>query len=149
MAPEIEQDSVVKNILFVIVQCTWGLCATLIGLVIFLKHIRCPHRWYRGAVETRWISRYSGLNMGLFIFTPNGAPEHAKKVRVHEYGHCMQSVVLGPLMLIVGIISVIWGSHPYFVALRKEKHIRYTACFVESWASRWGELVTGETAIWD
>lgn len=61
----------------------------------------------------------------------------------------MQSVVLGPLMLIVGIISVIWGSHPYFVALRKEKHIRYTACFVESWASRWGELVTGETAIWD
>jgi hypothetical protein len=38
---------------------------------------------------------------------------------------------------------------PYFINLRREKKIPYTACFVESWASKWGELVTGEDAIWN
>ena len=49
----------------------------------------------------------------------------------------------------VGIISLVWGRHPYFTMLRKEKNLPYTACFVESWASKWGELATGEEAIWD
>ena len=31
----------------------------------------------------------------------------------------------------------------------EQKKIPYTACFVESWASKWGELVTGEEAVWD
>ena len=33
--------------------------------------------------------------------------------------------------------------------LREEKKLPYTSCFVESWASKWGELATGEEAIWD
>ena len=130
-------------------QCTWGLGATLIGLFIFLKHRKNLHRMYRGSVETVWDNPWGGLSMGLFIFTPNAEPEYQSKVRVHEYGHCMQSILLGPLMLIVGLLSVIWGSLPYFVNLRKEKNIPYTAFFVEKWASRWGEKATGETAIWD
>ena len=84
-----------------------------------------------------------------FIFTPNDEIKDSEKIRVHEYGHCIQSIVLGPLFLILGIISLVWGRHPYFDKLRKERKLRYTSCFVESLASKWGELATGEEAIWD
>ena len=50
--------------------------------------------------------------------------------------------------LIVGILSAVWGSHPYFVRMRKEKNIRYTSFFIEAWASRWGEKDKKEVAIW-
>ena len=89
------------------------------------------------------------MSLGLFIFTPREDVPNMEKIRVHEYGHCVQSLVLGPLYLIVGLISVIWARTPCFINLRREKKIPYTACFVESWASKWGELVTGEDAIWN
>ena len=137
-----------KRVFVMLLQCTWGIVQTLMGAVVFLKLIRCPHRLYRGCIETQWDSR-GGMSLGLFIFTPNEESERANKVRVHEYGHCIQSIVLGPLYLIVGLISVTWANLPYFRKLRREKKILYTSCFVESWASRWGEWVTGEDAIWN
>ena len=138
----------VKRILFIILQCTWGILPTLVGLFFFLKLNNYPHKTYRGCIDTRWDTR-SGLSLGLFIFTPNDEIKDADKIRVHEYGHCIQSIVLGPLFAVVGIISLVWGRHPYFVKLREEKKLPYTSCFVESWASKWGELATGEEAIWD
>lgn len=137
-----------KRILVMLLQCTWGIAQTLLGAIVFLKFIRYPHRIYRGCIDTRWDSR-GGMSLGLFIFTPDEETDRAEKVRVHEYGHCIQSIVLGPLYLIVGLISVSWANLPCFVKLRREKKIPYTACFVESWASKWGEWVTGEKAIWN
>ncbi len=121
---------------------------TLLGGIFFLKLRNYPHSVYRGCIDTKWNSR-SGLSLGLFIFTPNDEIEDAEKIRVHEYGHSIQSLVLGPLFLPFGIISLLWGRMPYYAKLRAEKHLPYTACFVESWASKWGELATGEDAIWD
>ena len=140
--------SLAKRILFILLQCTWGLLATLIGLGFFLANRKRPHRTYRGCIDTQW-NHYGGLSLGLFIFTPQDRQENAQLIRVHEYGHCIQSLVLGPLMLFVGIVSVLWGDLPYFAKLRKEKKLPYTACFVEAWASKWGEKVTGEKAIWE
>ena len=137
-----------KKFLIMFLQCTWGIVQTLMGAVVFLKLIRCPHRIYRGCIETGWDSR-GGMSLGLFIFTPREENDRTAKVRVHEYGHCIQSIVLGPLYLIVGLISVTWANLPYFRKLRRERHIPYTACFVESWASKWGEWVTGEEATWN
>ena len=138
----------VKRIVFIILQCTWGILPTLVGLFFCIKLKDYPHKTYRGCIDTRWNIR-SGLSLGLFIFTPNDEIEDAEKIRVHEYGHCIQSIVLGPLFAIIGIISLVWGRHPYFAKLREEKKLPYTSCFVESWASKWGELATGEEAIWD
>ncbi len=137
-----------RKILFVLLQCTWGIIPTMIGVIFFWKLRKYPHRIYRGCIETQWNTR-SGLSLGLFIFTPNDGIPDAEKIRVHEYGHCIQSIVLGPLFLIVGIISLLWGRLPYFAKCRKEKNLPYTSCFVEAWASKWGELATGEAAIWD
>ena len=137
-----------KRILFIILQCTWGLPQTILGAVFYLKNRHCPHKCYRGSMETQWSGR-GGMSLGLFIFTPREGTPNYEKVRVHEYGHCIQSLILGPAYLILGLISVCWANIPYFRKLRKEKKIRYTACFVESWASKWGELVTKEEAIWN
>ena len=137
-----------RRTLFIVLQCTWGIIPTLVGLFFFIKLKDHPHKTYRGCIDTRWQTR-SGLSLGLFIFTPNDEIEDAEKIRVHEYGHCLQSIVLGPLFVIVGITSLVWGRSSYFAKLRKEKNLPYTACFVESWASKWGELATNEEAIWD
>lgn len=113
----------------------------------FLANRDCAHQIYRCCIDTRWNAR-GGLSLGLFIFTPKDGVENAQPIRVHEYGHTIQSLVLGPLMLFVGIVSVAWGSLPCFVRLRREKGVPYTACFVEYWVSKWGELVTKEPAVW-
>ena len=138
----------IKKILYTIIQCTWGLGQTLIGFFIFLSLRKCEHKSYRCAIDTKW-NGTGGLSMGLFIFTPKDDVYNSQPIRVHEYGHTIQSLVLGPLFIFVGIISIAWGSLPYFAKLRKEKHLPYTACFVEAWASKWGELVTGEKAVWE
>ena len=136
-----------KRFLFILFQCTWGLPQTLLGAVIFLKHIRCPHRMYRGCIDTKWNSS-RGMSLGLFIFTPKEEDDRTETVRVHEYGHCIQSLLLGPLyLLVIGLISYSWANISYFRKMRWEKNIPYTACFVESWASKWGKWVTGEEAI--
>lgn len=144
-----KEHNTLKKLLFILWQCTWGLPQTLLGAIIFLKHIRCPHRVYRGCIDTKWNSR-GGMSLGLFIFTPQEEDERTEQVRVHEYGHCIQSMVLGPLYLIViGLVSYTWANLPYFRKMRREKHISYTACFVESWASKWGEWITKQCAIWN
>lgn len=142
------QMNIFKRIVFIILQCTWGLLPTLIGSLFFIRLChRYPHMGYRGCIDTQWNTR-SGLSLGLFLFTPNDEIPDAAKIRVHEYGHSIQSIVLGPLFLIIGLVSIAWGQLPCFARLRWEKKLPYTACFVESWASKWGELVTGEEAIW-
>ena len=138
-----------KELVFIVLQCTWGFLPTLLGGIFFIRlRRRYPHKRYRSCVDTQWNMR-SGLSLGLFVFTPNDEIPDAAKIRVHEYGHSLQSIVLGPLFWIIGLVSVVWGQLPYFSRLRREKNLPYTACFVESWASRWGELATGEDAIWD
>lgn len=137
-----------KKILFILVQCTWGLLQTLIGFGFFLVLRKRPHRMYRGCIDTQW-NHSGGLSLGLFIFTPPDSQANAGLIRVHEYGHAIQSLILGPLMLFVGIISIAWGNLPSFSRFRKRRKLPYTACFVEAWASRWGEWVTGDRAIWE
>ena len=83
---------------------------------------KCEHQFYRYCIDTKWNAK-GGLSLGLFIFTPKDEVENAQLIRVHEYGHTIQSLVLGPFMLFVGIISVAWGDLPYFRRMRWEKHV--------------------------
>ena len=65
---------------------------------------------------------------------------------VHEYGHTIQSLILGPLYLIVmGIPSALWAA--FGSKKRREKQIPYGAFFTEKWANQLGEWVTGEKSI--
>ncbi len=133
-----------KKLIYGILQILWGLPQTLLGFAVFLRLRKAPHFWYHGAVVTEWKKR-TGLSLGLFLFVPEG--KTGKDFLVHEYGHTIQSLVLGPLYLfVIGIPSAIWCNVPWFVKLRRKKKISYQKFYTERWANRLGEKTTGETA---
>lgn len=129
-----------KKLLFWIWQWTWGLPQNLVGLIVFLVCRKRPHGTYRGCITTRWNNRGS-MGMGMFLFLGSEDPQ----VRVHEFGHSVQSVILGPLFLpVMGIPSFLWCNIPYFRRLRKEKGISYYRFYPESTANWLGAKVSGE-----
>ncbi len=138
-----------KRIAYVLLQCTWGMFQSFLGGLIFLITISSPHECYRGCIVTRWRLN-QGLSTGLFIFIPRADTAEIRQMRVHEYGHTIQSLILGPLYLpVIGIPSAIWCMLPFFVHLREKKAIAYTSFFIEGSASKWGEKVTKEEALWN
>ncbi len=145
-----KEPSKLTRFLYLFVQFTWGLGQTIIGFLFFLIHIARPHRIYRCAIETKWKKRYAGLSLGPFIFVPDNEGDYFTGARVHEYGHTIQSLIMGPLYAIVGVISVGWGSilFPILKGTKKYKDLLYTKCFIEYWASWLGEKATGEKAAW-
>lgn len=126
-----------KIYIYRIWQCTWGILQTFLGLVLFLKHYQNKHYRYHGAVVTVWKSKTS-VSLGMFVFV-TAEPFFAKKFEgkisveelsgrllVHEYGHTIQSLILGPLYLVlIGIPSTLWGF--LLGKRRKEKQIPYGA----------------------
>ena len=128
-----------------ILQILWGFPQTLLGFAVFLCTVKAPHYRYHGAVVTEWKKR-TGLSLGLFLFIPEG--EEGKDFLVHEYGHTMQSLLLGPFYLfIIGIPSVLWCNLRCFAKLRRKKRISYQNLYTERWANRLGEKTTGEKAL--
>ncbi len=104
-----------------------------------MKHYQNKHYRYHGAVVTVWKSKTS-VSLGMFVFV-TAEPFFAKKFEgkisveelsdrllVHEYGHTIQSLILGPLYLVlIGIPSTLWGF--LLGKRRKEKQIPYGAFF--------------------
>lgn len=148
-----------RTALYWLIQCTWGLPQTLLGLVLLLLHRHDEHFPYHGALVTRWQGR-SSMSVGPFVFLtadPFFADKFAgqytreelsDRLLVHEYGHTIQSLVLGPLYLvIIGVGSTVWGWLPSLNRLRHEKQVSYFAFFTERWANRWGEAVTGRKSM--
>lgn len=126
-----------KVFLYRLAQLTWGLPQSLGGLILYLKYRNSPHHIYKGSIVTNWPKR-GGISLGMFTFIENkdGRQEYIKR---HEYGHTIQSLILGPLYLIVvGIPSFIWANIPYFINKRKRKHIAYNSFIVEKTADKLG-----------
>lgn len=129
-----------KHILFWLWQWTWGFPQTFVGFIVYLICRKCPHGTYRSCITTRWNNRGS-MGMGMFLFLGSEDPQ----VRVHEFGHSAQSLILGPLFLpVMGIPSLLWCNLPPCRRLRKKKNISYYRFYPESTANYLGSLVTGE-----
>ena len=112
-----------------------------------------------GAVITEWNDK-SSVSLGMFVFVTKEPyfynklkdgytkDELSRRLLVHEYGHTIQSLILGPLYLIViGIPSTLWGFLPNLHKKRKDDQISYFSFFTEDWANRLGEKVTGEMSM--
>lgn len=129
-----------RTLLFRIWQWTWGFPQTMIGFIVYLICRKQPHSTYHGCITTLWNIRGS-LGMGMFLFLGRDDPQ----VRVHEFGHSVQSLILGPLFLpIMGIPSFLWCNLPPCRRLRENKGVSYYRFYPESSANRLGALVTGE-----
>ena len=74
---------------------------------------------------------YGGISLGNFVYF---RPPLYKNMLLHEYGHCLQSRLLGPFYLIViGLPSLLWALwwHP-------GRRIGYYDFYTERWADRLG-----------
>ena len=130
-----------KTALFRLWQWTWGFPQTLLGFVIYLLSRHRPHEVYHGCVVTHW-GQGGSLGVGMFLFLGNTID---RRVLVHEFGHSVQSAILGPLFLpVMGIPSFLWCNLPPCRKLRREKGISYYSFYPESTANLLGSLATGE-----
>ena len=141
-----------KRRLYTIAQWTWGLPQTLIGSAVYLMHRKDHHFDYNGARVTVW-DKDSGVSLGKFIFVPSrrrGSRTHEEADRFlidHEYGHMIQSLILGPAyLLLVGAPSLIWNRLPYFARKRARTGRTYYSAPFEKTANQLGaKAAAGKT----
>lgn len=123
-------------------QVVWGLPQNVLGLTLLLG-LRGPRRrfWFRTAVVTEWTID-AGFSTGMFIFVPRGCP---RSLLLHEYGHTIQSLILGPLYLLVIVLpSLAWASTPRLRRFRACRNYSYYRFYCERWANLLVRRVTGE-----
>ena len=139
-----------KKGIYTLLQWTWGLPQTLIGSALYLAHRKDKHFNLNGACATVW-DKDDGLSLGKFIFLPKQeviksdepAAEDkivvSKDMAMHEYGHTVQSLILGPAyLLLVGLPSLVWSRHPHFKKKRMRTGLSYYAPIFEKTADRLG-----------
>lgn len=139
---------------YILLQWTWGILQNLIGFGIFLWHIKGRHFFYHGAVATVWESETFSLGMGMFIFMrrPREGEDITEipkngdffRVIVHEYGHTIQSIILGPLYLpVISIPSGLWCNLPLAAGYRRKNKVSYYDFYTEKWADDLGRKFAG------
>ena len=128
-----------KKIWYRLWQWTWGFPQTFLGFLLYLWNYSHKHYDYFGACVTEWKSD-NCVSLGMFLFVSEKA---GKRVLVHEYGHTVQSMVLGwTYLLIIGIPSALWEHLYYWKSYRKRNRRSYYSFYTESWADLWGYRVT-------
>ena len=148
--------NVAVRILYVACQWTWGILQNVIGFLVFVVMLKNRHSMFRGAIVTHWNHPYS-MGCGMFVFIGNHGRSYWSKekndkrnydVLVHEYGHIVQSIILGPLFVpVIAIPSLIWASLPYFSRLRMRKGLSYYWLYCEKWANTLGDKVCGNVRM--
>lgn len=145
--------NIINYILYTILQLTWGIIQNILGILLFIIlsiiDIKRKRFYYHGAICSCWKFSFSmGLGMFIFFGHTNKDEEFQQGVLVHEYGHTIQSIILGPLFFfVVAIPSTVWAFTPCFVKLRKENKASYFDLFCESWANKCGEDVLHLKAV--
>ena len=130
-----------KKFLYVLWQWTWGLPQNIVGAVIYLFYrIKgCPHFRYQGSLVTIWPIEAGSMSMGRYLFMYPGWKPDDKDLLRHEYGHTVQSLMLGPLfLLLIGLPSILWAGLPYYEKLRQKKNMDYDDAIQEHWANKLG-----------
>lgn len=105
--------------LFILLDFIWELPQNLIGILVKLVFIKYGKREVetirQGTCEIQNWSMYSGISLGWWQFTHKNAD---KNTASHEVAHSIESVVLGPLYLVlIGLPSIMWAGiiWPYFM----------------------------------
>lgn len=134
----------IKNFLYILIQCTWGFIQTLIGFVLFIKYAvkGCKREFYHGAIMTYHDGDWGGVSLGLFTFVSSKRDDSWLKDAIpHEYGHTIQSLLLGPFYnFIIGIPSFIWCNGKAGIE-KRSKGTSYYDFYTESWANKCAEKV--------
>lgn len=121
-----------KLFFYYLLQWTWGLPQNLLGLAVWLACKGEAQPRFGGAALKRW-RRSSSAGIGMFLFLEEG---YDRELLLHEYGHSLQSVILGPLFLIViGLPSLLWATLPVARRYRRRTGLSYYWFYPECWAN--------------
>ena len=141
------------SVLFYAIQWTHGVLQNLLGAVIalFVK-LRHPDRKserFRYARVFRW-NQPGSMSLGMFLFLGKYGESEERYVIRHEYGHSLQSLILGPLYLpVIGLPSFLRANVPVFAKNWRSGRKDYYDFYPERWANKLGrtrELMIAETA---
>ena len=135
-----------KRLLYIVWQYTWGLLQNLAGGTIyaFYRLRGCPHFAYQGALAVIWPVRSGSMSLGRFLFLHESYRPGDRALLAHEYGHTIQSLILGPLYLfVIGLPSLLWAGLPVFQRRRHDRHVSYYSFYPEKWANRIARKLTG------
>ena len=151
-----------KVLAYLLWQVVWGFPQTVLGACVLLANAGKPHFMHHGAIVTIWGLK-AGLSLGPFVFLNSwsrsslgdeGFDEPAPgivlndRLLVHEYGHTVQSLILGPAYLfVIGVPSYAWFKIPRLVRKRHATGLSYYAFYTEKWANHLGELVLGRPSM--
>lgn len=136
--------SKIGNILAIVGQFIWGIIQSLVGAILLLiakkmnKVISVTN--YKTVMlvnlDKSFLkgTTFRGVSLGGFIFIVKDLlGDETEEIIKHEYGHCLQSLLLGPLyLLVIGLSSVIWNV--FFKKYRVEKKVNYYSFYTEKWA---------------
>lgn len=141
----------INNFLYYVLQMTWGIIQNALGFLLYvfllLKNQRRARGRFFNAQVLSWDLDASAA-IGMFIFLSRRHLDNPTRVLVHEYGHTIQSCILGPLyLLIIGIPSFIWANYPRFERNRRRGKYTYSIFYPERWANYLGRKYTGLPSI--
>ena len=128
---------------------TWCFPQTFVGYLMYLSMRKCPREKYHGALVTTHAHGWGGVSFGMFTFIcTRGTPETRSMMRAHEFGHCVQSLMLGPLYLpLISLPSAVWCNSKRCKEYRKKNHISYYDFWTERWANSLAERFTGDRVM--
>ena len=133
-----------------IVLFLWELPQNILGVANLLIHAVHGSIMERSLERSRMFIkvRSGAVSLGFFIFWSDIGNELFlldERNKLHEFGHSVQSRILGPLyLLVVGIPSVsrVAYAHRYY-ARQGMRWTGYYEGFPENWADRLGKVRSG------
>lgn len=141
------------DVIFYIVSFTWGLLASLIGIIIMIPFL------FTGKVRVFCNRLYGvfpkcfgsgwGFEMGCFFFTSNDT-EHCWSLLRHEMGHGIQNTLFGPFNLFIITIPSIIRFWIYVIKDKKGKKLKpYDSIWFEGSATKIGTYFMTRKDYWD
>lgn len=126
--------------MFFLWNFVWGIPQSVISLLLYLCLAPfVDHTWYRSACFFHWGHAWGAVTLGWVVITDDdwwgsGSPQREEGIFAHEYGHVIESAILGPLWLfVITVPSLIhaqwWKSHT---------EQDYYSFYTERWASKLG-----------
>lgn len=133
-----------KSWLYAFWQFTWGLPQNLVGLLVFLVlspfgKVRLFHHCLVTDIHMKNKS-LGGITLGMFVFlflseeTYEKRPDYVHDITIHEFGHTVQSLILGPFWhLVIAIPSFTWAKLVWKHFMKKKCSYYWLYC--EGWAN--------------
>lgn len=123
------------NTIIEILKYIWQLPQHIVALVYYvylMANFQIIHKQKENKYTIYTKTTNGSVTLGRYIFASYKANEDTIK---HEQGHTVQSLILGPLyLLVIGLPSIVWACIHRSVAPDK----KYEWFYTERWADKLG-----------